>query len=64
VAPGISEALIATAMGLFVAVPATMGYNMFLGMLEQVEVQLVNFASVFLNRVHSEVDARAHRHKG
>ena len=61
VAPGISEALIATAMGLFVAVPATMGYNMFLGMLEQVEVLLVNFAGVFLNRVHSEVDARAHR---
>ena len=58
VAPGISEALIATAMGLFVAVPATVGYNMFLGMLEQVEVLLVNFAGVFLNRVHSEVDAR------
>lgn len=59
VAPGISEALIATAMGLFVAVPATVGYNMFLGMLDQVEVLLVNFAGVFLNRVHSEVDARA-----
>ncbi len=58
VAPGISEALIATAMGLFVAVPATVGYNMFLGLIEQVEVLLVNFAGVFLNRVHSEVDAR------
>jgi biopolymer transport protein TolQ len=58
VAPGISEALVATAMGLFVAVPATVGYNMFLGMLDKVEVLLVNFAGVFLNRVHSEVDAR------
>lgn len=64
VAPGISEALIATAMGLFVAVPATVGYNMFLGMLDRVEVLLINFASVFLNRVHSEVDARVHAPKG
>ena len=29
VAPGISEALIATAMGLFVAIPAVLGYNKF-----------------------------------
>ena len=58
VAPGISEALIATAMGLFVAVPATVSYNMFLGLIDQVEVLLVNFAGVFLNRVHSEVSAR------
>jgi biopolymer transport protein TolQ len=61
VAPGLAEALIATAMGLFVAIPATMRYNMFLGMLEQVEVLLANFASVFLNRVHSAVDVRARR---
>ena len=33
VAPGISEALIATAIGLAVAVPATIGYNIFLGKL-------------------------------
>ena len=29
VAPGISEALIATAMGLFAAIPAVIGYNRF-----------------------------------
>jgi biopolymer transport protein TolQ len=29
VAPGIAEALIATAVGLFVAIPATCGYNTF-----------------------------------
>ncbi len=57
VAPGISEALIATALGLFVAIPATMGYNMFLSRLSSIEAQLVNFAGVFLNRVQREVDA-------
>lgn len=57
VAPGISEALIATAVGLFVAIPATVGYNMFLGKLSEIESELVNFAGVFLNRVQREVNA-------
>ena len=57
VAPGISEALIATAIGLFVAVPATVGYNIFLGMISGIEVQLVNFAGAFLNRVQREINA-------
>ena len=56
VAPGISEALIATALGLFVAIPATMGYNMFLSRLTAIEAELVNFAGVFLNRVQRETD--------
>ena len=56
VAPGISEALIATALGLFVAIPATMGYNMFLSTLTAIESELVNFAGVFLNRVQREID--------
>lgn len=54
VAPGISEALIATAIGLTVAIPATIGYNLFLGMLSGIEVQLDNFAGAFLNRVRRE----------
>ncbi len=54
VAPGISEALIATAVGLFVAIPATVGYNMFLSRLSALEAELVNFAGVFLNRVQRE----------
>lgn len=58
VAPGISEALIATAMGLFVAVPATVGYNMFLNKLQDIEAELVNFAGVFLNRIQRELSAR------
>lgn len=57
VAPGISEALVATAIGLGVAIPATIGYNLFLGMLNGIEVQLVNFAGAFLNRVQRELGA-------
>jgi biopolymer transport protein TolQ len=57
VAPGISEALVATAIGLGVAVPATMGFNVFMGKLSQVDTLLVNFASVFLNRVQRELNA-------
>ncbi len=57
VAPGISEALVATAIGLAVAVPATIGYNIFLGKLTEVETKLTNFAGVFLNRVQRELNA-------
>lgn len=57
VAPGISEALVATAIGLGVAVPATIGYNLFMGKLSQVDTLLVNFASLFLNRVQRELNA-------
>ena len=57
VAPGISEALVATAIGLGVAVPATIGYNIFLGKLNEIETQLVNFAGVFLNSVQRELNA-------
>lgn len=57
VAPGISEALIATAVGLFVAIPATVGYNSFLGSMQAIEGEMVNFAGVFLNRVQRELNA-------
>lgn len=57
VAPGISEALIATAIGLFVAIPATIGYNALLTRLSLLEAELVNFAGVFLNRIKREVNA-------
>ena len=57
VAPGISEALVATAIGLGVAVPATIGFNIFMGKLSQVDTLLVNFAGVFLNRVQRELNA-------
>ena len=56
-APGISEALVATAIGLAVAVPATMGFNLFLGKLARIDTLLVNFAGIFLNRVQRELNA-------
>lgn len=55
VAPGISEALIATAIGLAVAIPATLAYNFFLGFIQAIERELVNFAGAFLNRIQREV---------
>ena len=57
VAPGISEALVATALGLAVAVPATIGYNILVGRLSQIDTLLVNFAGNFLNRVQREINA-------
>ncbi len=57
VAPGISEALVATAIGLAVAVPATIGYNLFMGKLSQIDTLLTSFTSFFLNRVQREMNA-------
>lgn len=56
VAPGISEALIATAIGLFVAVPATIFFNHFLGKITSIENLLINFAGSFLNRVQRDLN--------
>lgn len=55
VAPGLSEALLVTAIGLAVAIPAAIGYNFFRGVLAGIEVELVNFAGAFLNRVQREL---------
>lgn len=49
VAPGISEALIATAIGLAAAIPAVMMYNHFIAEIKKHEMALNNFASDFLN---------------
>jgi biopolymer transport protein TolQ len=47
VAPGISEALIATAMGLFAAIPAVIGYNRFSNQVNRLEVRYDNFKEEF-----------------
>jgi biopolymer transport protein TolQ len=47
VAPGISEALIATAMGLFAAIPAVIGYNRFTNQVDRLEVRYDNFKEEF-----------------
>lgn len=49
VAPGISEALIATAIGLAAAIPAVMLYNHFIAEIRKQEMDLNNFSSDFLN---------------
>jgi len=49
VAPGIAEALVATAVGLFAAIPAVVGYNHYIDRVRNMRVQLDNFASDFLN---------------
>jgi len=49
VAPGISEALIATAIGLAAAIPAVMGYNHFLNKVNVLIGEMDNFSQEFLN---------------
>lgn len=51
VAPGISEALIATAFGLAAAIPAVVGYNIFVGKIRQLMSQIDGFGADFLNIV-------------
>lgn len=57
VAPGISEALIATAMGLFAAIPAVIAYNRFSAMsdalLKNYETFADEFSSILHRRVHN-----------
>jgi biopolymer transport protein TolQ len=51
VAPGISEALIATAFGIGAAIPAVMAYNHLGGKIRRVAIDLDNFSQDFLNIV-------------
>ncbi len=51
VAPGISEALIATAFGLAAAIPAAIGFNIFSTMIRRLMTNLDNFSADFLNIV-------------
>ncbi len=49
VAPGISEALIATAMGLFAAIPAVIAYNRFTSNVDRLAVRYESFIEEFSN---------------
>ncbi|HSE49984.1 MAG TPA: protein TolQ [Terriglobales bacterium] len=51
VAPGISEALITTAAGLFAAIPAVIAYNAFAHSLREFGARMDDFAAEFLNTV-------------
>ena len=47
VAPGIAEALIATAMGLFAAIPAVIAYNRYSSDVERLVIRYDNFVEEF-----------------
>jgi Biopolymer transport proteins len=51
VAPGISEALVTTAIGLVAAIPAVMAYNHFLNKVNVLIGEMDNFCQEFLNIV-------------
>ncbi|MEY8877145.1 MAG: protein TolQ [Leptothrix sp. (in: b-proteobacteria)] len=49
VAPGIAEALVATAIGLFSAIPAVIAYNRFARDIDRIAIQLETFVEEFSN---------------
>ena len=49
VAPGIAEALVATAIGLFAAIPAVVAYNRFARDIDRIAIQLETFIEEFSN---------------
>jgi len=51
VAPGIAEALIATAAGLFAAIPAVIAYNQFVHRVKEIASEMDDFSSEFMNLV-------------
>lgn len=51
VAPGIAEALVATAIGLVAAIPAVWFYNNFSGRMEHVQSEMESFSQDFLNTI-------------
>ncbi len=55
VAPGISEALIATAAGLVVAIPAVIGFNYFMQKISILETELQGFAADLLNIIERDM---------
>ena len=62
VAPGIAEALIATAIGLFAAIPAVIAYNRFSHRVEQLENAYANFVEEFANILHRQAVSNGDGH--
>jgi biopolymer transport protein TolQ len=54
VAPGIAEALIATAIGLFAAIPAVVAYNRFATDLDRLSMRFESFMEEFSNILHRQ----------
>lgn len=57
VAPGIAEALIATAMGLFAAIPAVIAYNRYSALADNLQSNYETFAEEFSTILHRRVHA-------
>jgi len=55
VAPGIAEALIATAMGLFAAIPAVVAYNHFAGDVNKLAIRFDSFMEEFSNILQRQI---------
>ncbi|MFO7643787.1 MAG: protein TolQ [Desulfosarcina sp.] len=55
VAPGLSEALVATAAGLAVAIPAVIAFNYFMQKIRVVEMELHSFSADFLNIIDRDI---------
>lgn len=58
VAPGIAEALIATAMGLFAAIPAVLAYNRYASSSESLLTRYETFADELSSILHRETHSR------
>lgn len=58
VAPGISEALVATAAGLGAAIPAVIAYNYFVNQIKRVVIDMDCFSQDFLNIVQRSIASR------
>ena len=61
VAPGISEALITTAAGLVVAIPAVVGYNQLTARLREFAARMDDFGREFLNLIENAAMITAHQ---
>ena len=59
VAPGIAEALVATAIGLFAAIPAVIAYNRFARDIDRIAIQLETFIEEFSNILQRNAGAPA-----
>jgi biopolymer transport protein TolQ len=57
VAPGIAEALVATALGLFAAIPAVVAYNRFARDIDRIAIQFETFIEEFSNILQRNVGA-------
>jgi biopolymer transport protein TolQ len=62
VAPGIAEALVATAIGLFSAIPAVVAYNRFARDIDRVAIKLETFIEEFSNILQRNVSASTLAH--